>query len=124
MNKLLLIALVACGPKSGISETTMIQAPAREASCALQLVQADITQMSFNQTWDVLGYVTLLDHSIQDPAAEENRALVRPRACAMGGTSIAVALNSANTNQLGQSGSGIVYMVLRPKAAPAAPTAF
>ncbi len=74
------LALSACGPKVGINETRMVFAPSRPANCDLQLVQVDITAFEFNQTWEVLGYVILLDRGMQDPAAEENRKLVRPRA--------------------------------------------
>jgi len=110
------LALFACGgPKAGINETRMVFAPSLPENCELKLVQVDITAFEFNQTWEVLGYVTLLDRGIQDPAAEENRALVRPRACAMGGNSVAVAMNSASQSAMG-TGSGIVYMVLRPKS--------
>jgi len=118
----MLLALAACGP--AISETTMMKAERREANCTLELVQVDITQVSFNQTWDVLGYVTLHDHEAADPVAEENRKLVRPRACAMGGTSIAIAMATTTTAPNGQQGGGLMYMVLRPKAAVATPSAF
>ena len=112
-----------CGP--GISESRMVQAPARESNCALELVTVDITSMAFNQTWETLGFVTLSDTGVLDPTAEKNRALVRPRACAMGGTSITVAINATNTNQMGQQGSSLMYMVLRPKSAtPPPPAAF
>ncbi len=116
--------VAGCGPKAGISEVRMASAPSREASCALDLVQVDITAVTFNQQWEVLGYVTLADYSVQDPSAKENRELVRPRACAMGGTAVANAIGGTNTNQLGQQASGISYMVLRPKTFAAQPTAF
>ncbi|MBA3818020.1 MAG: hypothetical protein H0X17_03965 [Deltaproteobacteria bacterium] len=116
-------AVTACG-KAMIGETQLIHAPARSADCQLALVQADITAYSFNQTWEVLGYVTLSDYEAQDPAAAENRALVRPRACRMGGTSIAVTANATTRDALGRTGSGVSYMVLRPKTAAAAPTTF
>lgn len=103
----------------------MIHAPAREANCILESVQVDVTQTSFNQTWEVSGYIGLHDRKAQDPMDAQNRALVRPRACAMGGTSIAVTINAMATNQFGRQGSSIMYMVLRPKAAaPPQPTAF
>jgi hypothetical protein len=117
-----LMLLGACSP--AITETRMIQAQWREPSCPLELVQVDITAMSFNQTWDVLGYITLHEAKAPDPVSEENRKLVRPRACAMGGTSIAVAINSTSTSPAGQQGGGLVYMVLRPKEALATPSAF
>lgn len=92
----------------------MVHAPARAAGCALDLAMVDVTAVLFNQEWEVLGYVTLLDNDSQDSEAEANRALVRPRACAMGGTTIALAANSINTTQFGQ-GSALVYMVMRSK---------
>lgn len=117
-----LAALVLAGCSS-ISETRMMAATPRPADCSLQLVQADITQIAFNQTWDVLGYVTLGKTHSQDPASEENRHVVRPRACAMGGTAIAVAIN-ATSHSAFATGSALAYMVLRPKQAAAAPTTF
>lgn len=117
--------LAACGPKDGITETRMIQAPSREPSCALKFVQVNATSMAFNQTWDLLGYVAFSDSGTQDPMAEENRKLVRPRACKMGGTAIAVSMNATSTGAMGQQGSALLYMVLRPKSRQAAqPTAF
>jgi hypothetical protein len=115
-------ALAACGPN--ITETRMTFAPARTANCDLQLVQADVTAMDFNHRWDVLGYVSLQNNGLIDPAAPENRALVRPRACAMGGMAIAVAMNSTAQNVFGARGSALVYMVLRPKTWAQQPTQF
>jgi hypothetical protein len=113
----------ACGPKAGITETRMIHAPPRDAACKLELVTVDITSVTFNQQWDVLGYVTFLDRGAQDPFAKENRELLRPRACAMGGTSVAIAMNGMGQNAVGQQGSGVAYMVLRPKTWQAGPEA-
>jgi hypothetical protein len=42
----------------------------------------------------------------------------------MGGSSVAIAMSSAATNKLGQQGSGVVYMVLRPKAWSQGPSKF
>jgi hypothetical protein len=101
----------------------MMSAPPREAGCALELVQVDVTDPAFNQRWDVLGYVTLSSGRTLDPAAEANRSVVRPRACAMGGTSLAVTSTSSNSTGP-RTGSALMYMVLRPKGAPSAPTTF
>ena len=120
----LLLLLAACAPKAGMSETRMIHAPPREADCKLEMVQVDITAVEFNQKWEVLGYVTMVDRGAQDPFSEENKALVRPRACAMGGTSVAIAINSTSTNAFNQQGSGLAYMVLRPKSWEQKPQAF
>lgn len=116
-------ALAACGPKAGISETRMVHAPPRDPNCHLELVQVDITSVTFNQQWEVLGYVSFFDRGSQDPFAKENRELLRPRACAMGGTSVAIAMNSTGQNQMGQQGSGVSYMVLRPKTWQSQPEA-
>lgn len=118
-----LASFAACGPKAGISETRMVHAPPRDANCKLELVQVDVTAVTFNQQWEVLGYVSFLDRGSQDPYAKENRELLRPRACAMGGTSVAIALNGMGQNSMGQQGSGVAYMVLRPKSWQAAPEA-
>ncbi len=106
---------LSSGPN--VSETRMVQAPPLPPTCQLQLVSVDITQISFNQTWEVLGYVTLMTDAAQDPSAESNKALVRPRACAMGGTAIAIAMNAGNA-----AGSGLVYMVMHPEPPPATGT--
>lgn len=123
----MLAGCLSVGSKAGIGETRMVQVPPREPNFALELVTVDTTATTFNQQWEVIGYVAMGDTSAQDPAAEENRAIVRPRACAMGGTSVAVAGNSTATGPLGNQGSALVYMILRPKPEPAAlppPTAF
>ncbi len=121
---LTLLVVAACAPKAGMSETRMIAAPPRDPNCKLEMVQVDITSIDFNRKWDVLGYVTMVDRGSQDPFAEDNKQLVRARACAMGGTSVAIAMNSTTTNMFNQQGSGLVYMVLRPKAWAQRPQAF
>lgn len=119
------LGLLGCGPKSDIVETTMVHAPARAPDCRLELVQADPTSMAFNQRWEVLGYISLGDRGRQDPTSAENRAIVRPRACAMGGTSIAVALSATSTNVYGSENTSLMYMVMRKKpTGPARATAF
>jgi hypothetical protein len=115
----IVVALGACVSSSNVTETRMLQAPARETSCTLAFVQVDLTSTTFNQTWDVLGYVTLSSPSSADPLAEDNRKVARPRACAMGGTSIGVAIAASTAG-----GTSIAYIVLRPKQVHAAPTTF
>ena len=121
---MLLIPLAGCAPTAGMSEVRMIHAPPRETDCKLDMVQVDITAVEFNQKWEVLGYVTMADRGTQDPFSEENKALVRPRACAMGGTSVAIAMNATGTNAFNQQGSNLAYMVLRPKTWEQKPQAF
>ena len=119
--KALLAALVlaACAPSVQVTETRMIPAPAREASCTLAFVQAEMSSPQFNATWDVLGYVTLTGADSPDPAAEANKKRVRSHACAMGGTSVGIAIAASNS-----AGSSIGYIVLRPRLGPANPTTF
>jgi hypothetical protein len=118
----LLFAACVVGPT--ISENRVSFAPARPAGCELQLVHTDITQVEFNRRWDLLGYVTIVNNGVVDPAAPENREVVRPRACAMGGTAVSVAMNTLSQNTFGARGGGVVYMVLRPKAWAQGPTKF
>ena len=116
---LLALALVACAPSSQVTETRMMTALARPATCTLAFVDADSTNPTFTQTWDILGYVTITAASSSDPAAEANRKQVRAHACAMGGTSVGVAIAATNG-----AGSSIGYIVLRPKQAPTGPQTF
>ena len=119
-----MLLLAACSPKAGITEVRMIHAAPRDEGCKLEMVEADITAMTFNQQWEVLGYVTFMDRGSQDPFSEENKALVRPRACAMGGTSVSIAMNATGTGAMNQQASGITYMVMRPKTWAQKPQAF
>ncbi|HEY1812911.1 MAG TPA: hypothetical protein VGG74_11225 [Kofleriaceae bacterium] len=119
-----LIVVVVAGCASNITETRVTFAPARPANCELELVRVDITAIDFNRRWDLLGYVSLTNNGVLDPASPTNRELVRPRACTMGGTAVAVAMNSTSQNVFGARGSGLVYMVLRPKTWAQQPTRF
>jgi len=110
-------ALLAGCVSEHVTESRMMLASAREPSCELQLVQADMTGIAFGQTWDLLGYVMISNPGVQDPTAAPNRATVRARACAMGGTAIAIAMNVTSAG-----GGALSYMVLRPKTVPAATT--
>lgn len=121
---LALSGAAACGPKENISDFRTMPAPPREANCKLDMVQVDITSIDFNRQWDVLGFVMLADRGGQDPFSEDNKALVRPRACAMGGSSVAISISGTNTNRFEQQASVISYMVLRPKTWAQRPQAF
>ncbi|MBK7075121.1 MAG: hypothetical protein IPH44_22750 [Myxococcales bacterium] len=117
------LALAACGPKAGISDVRMIHAPPREPNCQLEMIQIDPTTITVEQRWEILGYVTFSDAGTQDPFAKANRELLRPRACAMGGTAVGIAVNASAQNAVGAQGSAISYMVLRPKSLPSEPEA-
>ena len=121
---ILLLAVFGCAPELA-NVTRMMAAPPREAGCALEFVQASIMDLSPMGKYDILGYVTVSQLAAADPYAEENRKIVRPKACELGGKSVSIMLSSTSTGAFGAQASGTVYAVLREKStAPAAPQAF
>lgn len=109
---------LACGP--AINETRLQSYPSRGEACELQFVKLDMNDLSSPQgTWELIGYVTIGDRGTQDPFSEDNRAIVRPRACGMGGEGVAIVLNSSTTAPLA-SGSSISYGVLRHRTTDSA----
>jgi hypothetical protein len=114
------IALAACADVPRVSDTQLIYAPSRGALCPLQFLHGNT-----GAGWQVLGYVTLYDRALQDPATRENLELIRPRACELGGTAVAVESSYVHTSPDGdQYGSAIDYVVVRPMPTPEAPTMF
>jgi hypothetical protein len=117
------LLLASCGPQ--ISETRTVSYPAREASCSLEFVQIDnMTAYTLytDGKWQVIGQIILSEGGIADPFSERYRAIVRPRACAMGGEAVAILV--AGTNQtVVSSGSMTSYAVLHhpPPPGQAAP---
>jgi hypothetical protein len=99
------------------SITRMMPAPARELSCALQFVQASIFDLSPLGKYDILGYVTVQQLAVADPFAEENRRIVRPKACELGGQFVALMLSSTSMG-IDSDASVTAYAVLREKSAP------
>lgn len=116
-------AATGCGPK--VSEVRMVPAPGRDENCALEFVKVDLGALSSpTSEWEMLGQIVLQEHGIQDPFAEKYRAIVRPRACAMGGEAVGIVL-SATSETLTSSGSTTSYGVLRKrKQDSAAPKSF
>lgn len=109
-----------------VSQSQMMAAPPRPDDCALELVQADMMELSpMGTKWDFLGTVVVSKRwsGSLDPSDEGLRALIRPKACQLGGTSVALMQNVSSSSAMG-SGAGIVFAVLRPKQAPGAPTKF
>jgi len=115
--------LFACGPR--ISEVRLVPTPARAPECQLEFIKLDMMDLSSSTgTWQVIGYVSLADIGKQDPFAEPNRALVRPRACAMGGEAVSI-MNSATNEGLVTDGSRTNYAVLAHRTTDAeAPKTF
>jgi len=106
--------VLACGAKEVVSDTRVAYAPPRAADCELEFTEVDMTDVSFHDSWQLLGYISFGDSGKQDPRAEENQALARPMACDMGGTAMGVAGTSTSSNFAGDS-SVITYLVMRPK---------
>jgi hypothetical protein len=118
-NRKLLLAIAcaagmvagACGPTS-ISENRLKFRPAREASCALELVQLDPHAAGFDREWEIVGYVNIHETQVVDPFAEKYRRLVRPRACRMGGEAVTIMIAQTNRS-LFVASSVTAYGVLR-----------
>jgi len=109
-----------------VSVNRMMSVPPRPADCDLALVQADMMELSpMGTKWDYLGTVTIAANQTVDSASEQARALIRPKACELGGTSVALMTSMSNSGGMGFArGGAVVFAVLRPKTAPAAPTKF
>jgi hypothetical protein len=125
MKSLALLSLsLASACVVAVSQTRMMAAPSRAPDCGLQLVQADMMELSpMGTKWDVLGMVTVGANRASDPNDPKIRALIRPKACELGGTAVAL-MQSTNAQSLMGTGSGIVFAVLRPKSDRSATTQF
>ena len=108
---------IACGPT--INESRLAFVPSRGDTCELDFVQATGADMSPGGKWRVIGYITIGGLGKTDPFAPENRNIVRPRACRMGATSVAIAVTSTTETMI-NSGSTVAYAALRPADEPAA----
>jgi hypothetical protein len=124
-----LLVLIAIGfTLSACAETVSVNrqmvVAALPPDCPLDLVQADMMDLSpLSTKWDFLGTVSVAANHGLNPADEEYRALIRPKACELGGTSVALTLSNSTAAPLGEGGA-LVYAVLRPNSAPAGPTKF
>jgi hypothetical protein len=103
----------------------LVPTPPREATCPLEFVKLDMTDLS-SQTgvWQLIGNVIMGGGGTLDPFSEENKTLVRPRACAMGGEGVTI-MTSATNERLFSSASMINYGILKHRSsAPEPPKAF
>jgi len=120
------LLLAGCSPEM-VAVSQMMAAPPRADDCKLELVQADMMELSpMGTKWDVLGMVTIAKGNTNglDPSSEAVRSIIRPKACHLGGTSVALMANTAASGPMGGGGAGITFAVLRPKQAPAGPSQF
>jgi hypothetical protein len=98
--------------------------PPRDKNCALEFVKLDNQTMSGQGPWEVIGQVGIGDTGTQDPYDEKLKAIVRPRACGMGGEAVAIMMTAGTQTAL-SSGSAVTYAVLRKRSAqPEAPKQF
>ncbi|MFT3774870.1 MAG: hypothetical protein QM820_56705 [Minicystis sp.] len=125
MRKPLLFALFAlvagCGPN--VMEMRMAAAPPRPDNCELQFLQLKVEDLApMVGTYEQLGSVVLMERGVQDPFQDKYKAIVRPRACAMGGEGVTI-LQQATTQSMMGGGSAVNYAVVRKRQAPGTPSA-
>jgi hypothetical protein len=93
----------------------MVNYPPRPENCELEFVKVDMGQLSGNQgPWELIGQIVLGEEGKQDPFDERYRAIVRPRACSMGGEAVGIVMN-ATTEAAFSSGTAVSYGVLRKR---------
>jgi hypothetical protein len=108
---------LGCGPR--VSEVRTASYPPREENCRLEFVKVDMADVSSQGgTWEMIGQIVLQGLGEQDPFAEEARAIVRPRACAMGGEAVGILLHATSHGVLSSTGTAINYGVLRKRGGP------
>src|SRR5262245_12676683 len=96
--------LLGCGPK--VTEMRTASYPPREEDCSLEFVKVEMADVSSKDgTWEMIGQIVLQGLGEQDPFSEEARAIVRPRACAMGGDAVGIVLHATNQGVLGSAGT-------------------
>ena len=77
-------------------------------------------QLSSGQgPWELIGQVVLQQEGKQEPFDEEYKAIVRPRACGMGGEAVGITMNATAEGAF-SSGTSIAYGVLRKRSSQAA----
>lgn len=112
----------ACGP--GIGEARIVMAPPREPNCQLEFLQIPMQNvMDPAGQWELIGTVSLGERGTVDPFSPRYRDIVRPRACSMGGSAVILWNSSTAQNGIGETSTGTVYGILRPRAAAGAPAA-
>ncbi len=112
------LSLLGCGPN--VSEVRTANYPPNPENCSLEFIQADTQVMSGTGPWEVIGQIVLQEEGVRDPFAEKYRAIVRPRACGMGGEAVAIVMNATSETPI-SSGTTVSYGVLRKRVQGAAP---
>ena len=117
MDRAWFVLLLAAGCTQNISETRMKSFPPHAKDCELQVLSG-MPYGGESAVWDLAGVVTVGDLGSPDPFSVENKKIVRPRACAMGGEALSI-MASQNSTAVA-SGSSVSYMVWRKRSAQGA----
>ncbi|MEM9691454.1 MAG: hypothetical protein AAGA56_02825 [Myxococcota bacterium] len=112
------ICCAACGPN--IMEQRMGNYPPRPDDCNLEVL-SQMPPVGVGSEWQVAGTVVLTENGTSDPMSEENRSIVRPRACAMGGEALTINAMVAQQGAFSSHATGTTYFVLRRAAGAKAP---
>jgi hypothetical protein len=127
MKKSLVPAVALAAVLAGcttVQVSRMKVVPPREQDCELEFIKEDITEFMNSGKWELVGTVGLGEIGNVDPFSERYRAIVREKACGIGGE--AVALMSSNASAAGpfSSGTGTGFAVLRRPRASEPPSKF
>jgi hypothetical protein len=126
-------ALLVCGcfgPIVGVHQVGMPRAP-KPADCSLDFVTVTPADMApgakfgMGGEFEMIGGVAVGADSGTSAVSEEIKALVRPRACSIGGDAISLLASGGGANAYGRAQQNIVFQVwARRQAAPATPQKF
>jgi len=111
-----LACLVGCGPT--FSEARLASYPPRSDNCELDFVDATRAEMSPGGKWRVVGFVSVDGLGKVDPFSAQNKELVRPRICRLGGVAVARAADGMD-GAPATTPSAITYAALRLADEPA-----
>jgi hypothetical protein len=104
--------LAGCGPRA--SEARLAFYPPREQGCSLEMVKVTLAETMEGGPWELIGHVYVSAQAKAEPFAAEYLALVRPRACAMGGEAFGI-LMAATNDAVIVAGSTTDYIVVRKR---------
>jgi hypothetical protein len=102
--------LTACGPT--FSQARLASYPPRSENCELDFIDASRADMSPGGKWRVVGYLSVEGADKANPLSPQNRALIHPRICQLGGVATAVAPDGM-PGMPATSGPTLTYAVLR-----------
>lgn len=88
--------------------------PPREQACSLDIVKVTLAETMEGGPWELVGHVYVSAQAQADPFSAEYMAVVRPRACAMGGEAFGILSATTNDTNL-VAGSTTDYVVVRKR---------